>query len=245
MSNREKPRRSEVGGRGRKVYVVALAAAALLGLSRVDLGAVSTTMRQQDEWKSEPAAVASANPAPVIVDPSSLVTVAPVMLASLTTVGVGLGAPQTTADIARLPAAPGPEAGQLAALTLPAAAVEPGATAAVSRDFRDPAPTSNPTAGKAPAEESYVVIGSYARLEVAARHVARNRHWKPVILPVMVDGRRRNLVAIGPFLRQQLAETLQLVIWDGFGDAWAFSPGSDSRIRTALTDGPIGSGHYR
>lgn len=223
--------------------MVVLAAAALLGLSRVDLGAVSTTMRQQDDWKPATDTAAQADPAPVIAEPSSLLTTAPVMLASLTAVGVTV--PQSTADMRRLPAAPGPEAGELAALAAPAAAVGPGVTAAVSQDLGDPAPTADRSAPDTADEESYVVIGSYARLEVAARHVARNRHWKPVILPVMVDGRRRNLVAIGPFLQQQLAETLQLVIWDGFGDAWTFSPGSDSRIRTALTDGPIGSGHYR
>ena len=243
MSNSQKPRRSESGCRGRRVYVVALAAVALLGLSRVDLGAVSATMRQQDDRKPVNDIAAQADPAPVITELSSLVTTTPVMLASLTAVGVTV--PQSTADTGRLPAAPGPEAGELAALAAPAAAIGPGVTAAVSEDLADPAPIAGRSAPDAADVESYVVIGSYARLEVAARHVARNRHWKPVILPVMVDGRRRNLVAIGPFLQQQLAETLQLVIWDGFGDAWTFSPGSDSRIQTALTDGPIGSGRYR
>ncbi len=74
----------------------------------------------------------------------------------------------------------------------------------------------------------YVVIGSFAVADNALAHADRHEKWHPMVMSAKIRSRDLLLVVVGPFIKAELRQMLELVVLDGIEDAWLFTPKGDT-----------------
>ncbi len=74
----------------------------------------------------------------------------------------------------------------------------------------------------------YVVIGSFAVADNALAHADRHEKWHPMVLSAVIRSRDLLLVVVGPFIKAELRQMLEMVVLDVIEDAWLFTPKGDT-----------------
>ncbi len=74
----------------------------------------------------------------------------------------------------------------------------------------------------------YVVIGSFAVADNALAHADRHEKWHPMVMSAVIRSRDLLLVVVGPFIKAELRQMLEMVVLDGIEDAWLFTPKGDT-----------------